>query len=260
MWQKHLCTVFHLCRLRNWNASHICSSLWPEMGQSLLHLWKQCLVTAVASGRGWHPVPVSLYAPFLRSTPPPDSWHERSSSSFQHFVFICAESSEQPRSSGREGFQGWLVVSPTLPLGHEGLAGGFTASAGWSCGHVAVGLVVLDPSGGASHQCCEDGCQAVENPSATREDGGAPWGITVLKLRWKFIGMERSTFFSYKCMCGHKTWISFLFSMPHVKGLPIGHRFRLQPVAARIISESAVQVESNWAYLCLCMHQEAWNI
>lgn len=79
-------------------------------------------------------------------------------------------------------------MSPTLPLGHEGLAGGFTAPAAWSCGHVAAGLVVQDPSHGASHRCCgqgcgEGGCQAVENPSATREDGGAQWGIIVLKLR-----------------------------------------------------------------------------
>lgn len=64
MRQKHLCGVFHCCRFRIWNACHICSSLWPEMGERLVHLWEQCLVTAGASGHCWCRmcgVPASLY-------------------------------------------------------------------------------------------------------------------------------------------------------------------------------------------------------
>ena len=61
MRQKHLCRVFHCFRLRIWNACRICSSLWPEMGERLVHLREQCLVTAGASGYRWCRVPVSLY-------------------------------------------------------------------------------------------------------------------------------------------------------------------------------------------------------
>lgn len=64
MRQKHLCGVSHCCRFRIWNACHICSSLWPEMRECLVHLWEQCLVTAGASGHCWCRacrVPASLY-------------------------------------------------------------------------------------------------------------------------------------------------------------------------------------------------------
>lgn len=55
---------------------------------------------------------------------PPDSWHERSSSPLQHFVFILVESSEKPHSFGGGHFHGWPAGSPTCRLWDEGLGFG----------------------------------------------------------------------------------------------------------------------------------------
>lgn len=120
MRQKHLCRVFHCCRCRIWNACRICSLLWPEMGERLVHLQEMssdCWGKWTLLVQG-----ASKASPSMsRSTWPPDSCHKRSSSPLQLFVFICIESSEKPHSFGGGHFHGRLVVSPMHCLWDEGL-------------------------------------------------------------------------------------------------------------------------------------------
>lgn len=61
MRQNHLQRVFYCCSLRMRNACHICGSWWPAMGECLVHLREQCLVTSGASGHCWCRAPVGLY-------------------------------------------------------------------------------------------------------------------------------------------------------------------------------------------------------
>lgn len=142
-----------------------------------------------------------------RSTWPPNSWHEESSSSpLLFFVFICMESSEKPHSSGGGLFQGWLVVSPMRCLWDEGLVFLFSllvasiSMAGcsgevWAWGRAAPGAGrggcsrSAGPFRGASSPCCSHGKGGSFHQygyhSSAHADEGA-WRNSSTQTPWKF--------------------------------------------------------------------------
>lgn len=117
MRQKHLCRGFHCCRLRIWNTRHICSWLWPKMGEYLVHLREQCLVTAGASGHRWCRLPVTLH-PLCHV---PHGLLTAGTRGHHHHRLCCSLSSfawKVARSLIHLAFS-WMVgyVTHTLPVG-----------------------------------------------------------------------------------------------------------------------------------------------
>lgn len=210
MRQKHLCGVSYCCRFRIWNACHICSSLWPKMGECLVHLQEQCRVTAGASGRSWCGVcrvPASLYPRCHVShclLTAGTGGHHRLCSTLSSFVLKALRSLiifEEGIFTGgcsypctacgtRVSFSMLVASSPLAVCSREVWA--------WGQGSidrgVCSGLVGLSP-----HSSVTD---VVEVLASTSMGDGlhSMWvvglgGIWILKLSGKLTGTERDTSF-----------------------------------------------------------------
>ena len=217
MKQKHPCRVFHCFRLRSWNACRICSSLWPEMGECLVHLWEQCPATARASGHRGRRVPVSVYpqchVPHGLLTAGKRGHHRLCStlsSSALKAVGSCIQLEEgfftggwlcRPRAAGGTRVLFSVLVASSSVAVWSGEVWGCVASGAGragcsrSAGPLSLGL---PPSVAA---LVELGAPTGMGVDLHHMRMRGPRGIRVLKLHGKFTGAERGTSFSSKHMC-----------------------------------------------------------